>query len=79
MEKVICFDVKDTEHSYNFAQALQMEYVRHSSKLSDFMGNYDAWEDRKAQENGETYGYAGSIGLSSDMERAPYDWKYAPA
>ncbi len=78
MEKVICFDVKATEHSYNFAQALQMEYVRHSSKLSDFMGNYDAWEDRKAQENGETYGHAGSIGLSSDMERAPYDWKYAP-
>lgn len=78
MEKIICFDVKDTEHSYNFAKALQMEYVRHTSSLSDFMGNYDAWEDRTAQENGETYGYAGSIGLSPDMERAPSDWKYAP-
>lgn len=51
MEKIICFDVKDTEHSYNFAKALQMEYVRHTSSLSDFMGNYDAWEDRTAQEN----------------------------
>ncbi len=36
MEKIICFDVKDTEHSYNFAKALQMEYVRHTSSLSDF-------------------------------------------
>lgn len=78
MEKVICFDLKDAEHSYTFARALGKEYLARTTSLSDHMGNYDAWEDRTAQENGEDYGYAGSIGLSQDMENTPYDWKYAP-
>lgn len=77
-EKVISFDVKDFEQSYEFARALQKEYIRHASRLSDYMGNYDAWEEKNADKKGETYGYAGSIGLTGEMKQVPDDWKYEP-
>lgn len=78
LEKIICFDVKDTLESYVFAKALEAKYVNNASSLSDFMGYYDAWEHMLAKEKGESYGYAGSIGLSSPESADLYDWKYEP-
>lgn len=77
-EEIIGFDVEDLQNSYAFAKALQMDYLQHTSPLSDHMGNYDAWEDKRAMEKGEDYSYGGSIGLSPDLKEVPLDWKYAP-
>lgn len=78
MEKIIDFDVKDVESSYEFAKALEMEYVQHASVLSDYMGNYDAIEEKHALEKGEEYELGESIGLTHNMDKVPEDWKYAP-
>lgn len=77
-EKTILFDVAEPERSYAFGKALTAEYIAHTSGLSDFMGNYDPWEHMLANEKGDSYSYAGSIGLSAPTDRIIEDWKYAP-
>lgn len=78
IEKVIGFDVKNLPGSYEFAKALQKEYVSRAGALSDHKGGYDSWAEKRSLENGEEYGYAGSSSLSYDPERVLEDWKYAP-
>ncbi|MDO4546322.1 MAG: ABC transporter permease [Bacillota bacterium] len=77
-ERMIFFDVKDVMDTYDFAEALQREYISRATSLSDHMTYYDAYEEQQALAKGEEYGYAGSIDISPENTQLTGDWKYAP-
>ncbi|MGI6011549.1 MAG: FtsX-like permease family protein [Ruminococcus sp.] len=79
MEHLIFFNVSDVENSYDFAMDLLSQYVDHATELSSHMGYWDIWEQKLADEAGETYGYGGAIDMTMDNNMLLGDWKYAPS
>ena len=78
-ERVISFNAVNAEDSYDFARALLEQYVEHATDLSNHMGNWNIWAQKRSDETGKEYGYGDRIHMTIDNNMLLGDWKYAPA
>ena len=65
-EQLIMFDVDDLEGSYPFAKALYAMYVERASEETFVMTLYDRWEEERAREAGQEYGYSDRLDVTPD-------------
>lgn len=77
-ENHILFNTADEANIYDFANALNEEYISRATDLSNHYELYDAREEELALAAGEAYGYARGIDLSADNPQLLDEWKYAP-
>lgn len=77
-EHMQSFNVSEVKNSYDFAKDLLGQYVSRCSALSDHMGYWDIWEQKRADDAKETYGYGGTVNLTMENNMLLNDWKYAP-
>lgn len=77
-EHLVLIQMKDSKDSYQCMKAIRNEYVAHATSLSDHCGFYDAYEEKLANEAGESYSYSGQV-LKNEIDDLMQDWKYAPS
>lgn len=77
-EHMIFFNVSDLENSYEFASDLFRQYVEHSSERLNHFYLWDIWEQKRAEEAGESYPYNSSIDILMENDSLIHEWKYAP-
>ena len=77
-EQLTMFDVDDLEGSYPFAKALYAMYVERASEETFVMALYDRWEEERAREAGQEYGYSGRLDVDPDDTGLFDEWKYVP-
>lgn len=78
-EMIISFNAVNVEDSYDFAKDLLAQYTERATDLSNHMGYWDIWAQKRADEAGEAYGYGDKINMTIDNNMLLDNWKYAPA
>ena len=78
-ETIISFNAVNVEDSYDFAKDLLAQYTDRATDLSNHMGYWDIWAQKRADEAGEAYGYGDKINMTIDNNMLLDNWKYAPA
>lgn len=78
-ETIISFNAVNVEDSYDFAKDLLAQYTERATDLSNHMGYWDIWAQKRADEAGEAYGYGDKINMTIDNNMLLDNWKYAPA
>ena len=78
-ETIISFNAVNVEDSYDCAKDLLAQYTDRATDLSNHMGYWDIWAQKRADEAGEAYGYGDKINMTIDNNMLLDNWKYAPA
>lgn len=80
-ETFLSFDIKKSDVSYTFLQALTNLYISNAGTAEKYMAYpqyYDPWAAALAEENSESYSYDYPIDISADNNTLSGDWRYAP-